>query len=682
MAIRANANCFNSLKTADAPPIFLRMETRRRRWRGGARFAAYLGATMLPMVWLGLVLGQTVTNQVDAAALREGESQAKSLASAAVEPYLDTGRLSDGLSEDQLESIARATSHLIAQGSALALRVRDLNGQIVFDAADPFGTPPVGPPDDEVREAVDRGMVSLLTTLGADEVDGGVTNGAQAIEVYVAIHPIENSGLVVGVLEVYIPYAPIAAEREASLNQLRLSIIFGLGALWLVLVLIVVSVARRTRRQSRHSEFLALHDSLTGLPGRSLFRDRVAAALSAAGRLGNDVAVAVLDLDRFKDVNESLGHRNGDEFLRIVAQRLKATLRPGDTVARLGGDEFGLVLPGIVGDSVEDILARVLLALEAEAELGGVAISAEASIGYSMWPSDADDPDDLLRRADLALDAAKIARGAIVRYHPGSGEFDPQRLSLISELRRAIGSGELTLHYQPKIDVMSGNVTAFEALVRWNHPVRGLVPPGDFIPIAESTGLIGPLTRWVVDAALAQLAEWSPACPELSMAVNISARNLRDDLPGWVLNRLATHCINPARLVLEITETSIAADPIRAAVLLEELDASGVKVSLDDFGQGYTSLGSLGHLPVSELKIDRGFVFAMQNSHEDRAIVASVIELGHQLGLTVVAEGVETEEVCAVLRAMGCDTMQGYLFSPAVPASKALALMENVHSTV
>ena len=473
---------------------------------------------------------------------------------------------------------------------------------------------------------------------------------------------------------------PIASERRESLDQLRLSIVFGLGALWIVLVFIVTSFARRTRQESRRSAHMALHDSLTGLPGRALYNDRVVAALAAAGRMGNDVAVAVIDLDRFKDVNESLGHRNGDEFLRIVAQRLKDTLRPGDTVARLGGDEFGLVLPGTVSETVEDILARVLVAIASEAELGGVSISAEASIGYVMWPSDAEEADDVMRRADLALDAAKVARGAIVRYHPVGTEFDPQRLGLISELRRAIGGGELVLHYQPKIDVASGRVNAFEALVRWNHPVRGLLPPNDFIPIAESTGLIGPLTQWVVDSALAQLAEWSATRPTLSMAVNISARNLRDDLPDFILNRLAAHRIDSSRLVLEITETSIAADPIRAMVLLEELNAAGVKVSLDDFGQGYTSLGSLGRLPVSELKIDRGFVFAMQESHEDRAIVASVIELGHQLGLTVVAEGVETEAVSAVLRAMGCDTMQGYLFSPAVPASEALALIEGVHA--
>ena len=653
-----------------------------RRWRGAARFGAYLGATMLPVIWLGLVLAQTVTNQVDVAALHQGESQAKSLATAAISPYLDDAPLGDGLTATQRVALARSTTHLLTQGDVLQLRIRDLGGQIVFDASDPYGPVIASEPDDEVEEAIDEGIVTLLTTVGADEIDGARSDGARAIEAYVALHPINNPSRVVGVLEMYIPYAPIAAQRDASLHQLRLSIILGLSALWVVLVYIVASVARRTRLQSRRAERLALQDPLTGLPTRAIYRDRVAAAIAAASRMGNDVTVALVDLDRFKDVNESLGHRNGDEFLRIVARRLKATLRPGDTVARLGGDEFGLVLPGTIADSVEDVLGRVLTALSAEAELGGVAISAEASIGYAMWPSDAEEPEDLLRRADLALDNAKVARGGIVRYQSSGGEFDPQRLSLISELRRAIGGGELVLHYQPKIDVPSGRVNAFEALVRWNHPVRGLVPPGEFIPIAESTGLIGPLTHWVVDAALAQLAEWSDDNPELSMAVNISARNLRDDLPGWVLNCLAAHGIAASRLVLEITETSIAADPIRASVLLDELSAAGVKVSLDDFGQGYTSLGSLGRLPVNELKIDRGFVTDMRDSHQDRAIVASVIELGHQLGMTVVAEGVETEDVCSVLRTMGCDTMQGFLFSPAVPASEAIGLMDGIHTAV
>ena len=295
---------------------------------------------------------------------------------------------------------------------------------------------------------------------------------------------------------------------------------------------------------------------------------------------------------------------------------------------------------------------------------------------------DAPDAETLLQRADIALYTAKEARAAVIRYHEGIDEFDPQRLGLVAELKRAIVAHDLVLHYQPKIDMLTGRVVAFEALVRWEHPTKGTLPPGDFIPIAESTGLITPLTKWVVDAALEQLASWSttapvgPLVPDLAMAVNVSARNLREEhLATWIFERLEFHGIEPHRLVLEVTETSFATDPVRATQLLETLSAGGVRVSLDDFGQGYTSLGSLGRLPVSELKIDRGFIWAMMASAEDRAIVASVIELGHQLGLSVVAEGVETEAMLDDLRRLGCDTVQGFLFSPPVPANKALGLM-------
>jgi diguanylate cyclase (GGDEF)-like protein len=646
------------------------------------RFTVYAVATLVPVVWLGLVLSHTFTEEADAVALHEGETQAQAIAEAGIEPFLRGQPLSVGLTSEERDAFARTTGNLLRDGRVLVLRIRDVNGRVVFDAADP-GAPP-GPPevDDEVQQAAADGVVSLLTHVHADEIDpesGEDAQGPAAIETYVAISPLERPDEVVGVVEIYVPYAPIAEQRDTSLARLRFAMMVGLGALWLVLIGVVASVTRRVRRQSRRSEFMALHDALTGLPNRALHADRVSAALASAGRLGTDVALVVVDLDRFKEVNDTLGHRNGDEFLRIVAERLKVALRPGDTVARLGGDEFGIVLPGATADSVEGILRRLQDALGHEAELAGVAVSAEASMGYAMWPADAETPEALLRRADLALDAAKTARAAIVRYHEGIDEFDPKRLGLIAELRRAISAGELLLHYQPKVDARTGEVVAFEALVRWVHPVRGLVPPNDFIPIAESTGLIGPLTQWVVDSALAQLAEWSVTHPRLEMAVNISARNLRDDLPGWILNRLAANRVKASQLVLEITETSFAADPVRATGLLEELNAAGVRVSLDDFGQGYTSLGSLGHLPVSELKIDRGFVVAMENSPEDRAIVASVIELGHQLGLTVVAEGVETEDVFAELRSLGIDTVQGYLFSRPVPAADALALMDHVH---
>lgn len=639
------------------------------RWRGLLRFGGYAVATLLPVVWLGLVLGHTFTEEFDAAALREGELQARAITESAIEPFLSGAPLSVGLSDEEREMFARTTGNLLSQGRVLAVRLIDVDGNVVFDALEPTTSEiPVSVP--VVRGAVSE-LSTTLTTSG----------GTPAIVSLIALRPVDQPTDVVGVVEIAVPYEQIGAQRRMSIDRLQFLLVMGLAAVWLVLGAILTSVARHIRRQSKRSEFMALHDSLTGLPNRALHSDRVSAALASAGRLGTDVALVVVDLDRFKEVNDTLGHRNGDEFLRIIAERLTATVRPGDTVARLGGDEFGIVLPGATAESVEGILRRLQDALGLEAELAGVAVSAEASMGYAMWPEDADTPETLLQRADLALYAAKTARAAIVRYHPGIDEFDPQRLGLIAELRRAISAGELVLHYQPKVDALTGHVVAFEALVRWQHPVRGMVPPNDFIPIAESTGLIGPLTQWVVDSALAQVAEWSIVRPGLSVAVNISARNLRDDLPGWILNRLAANRVKASQLVLELTETSFATDPIRATALLEELSAAGVRVSLDDFGQGYTSLGSLGHLPVSELKIDRGFVVAMENSPEDRAIVASVIELGHQLGLSVVAEGVETEAVFADLRRLGCDTVQGYLFSRPVPANEALALMDRPYLT-
>jgi len=651
-------------------------------WGWLRRFGVYAALTLVPVVWLGLVLARTVTTESNRAALREGGRQAESLAQTAIEPFLHGSPIGAGLVQGERVAIVLTTGNLLRHNNVLVFRLRDNEGRVMFDASDPNGEPWEPTVDQEVKEAVADGTNVVLTRVGADAVDHrrnpslAKVLGREAVEAYVPLHARTQAPEVIGVAEIYIDYGPIADARAASIHRLLTTIIAGLAALWLVLGGIVASVSFRIKRHSRFAEQMALHDQLTGLPGRAIYADRVNAAIAAAGRMGTDVALVVVDIDHFKEVNDTLGHKNGDDLLKLVASRIAATLRPGDSIARLGGDEFGIVLPGVRSDTVEIILRRVQDAVAQEAELGGVAVSIDVSMGYAIWPVDADEAEPLLQRADLALHTAKATRAAIVRYHSGIDEFDPQRLGLIAELRRAIAADELVLHYQPKIDARSGQVVAFEALVRWMHPTRGLMAPNDFIPIAESTGLIIPLTRWVLDRALAQLAEWTVQHPNLCMAVNISARNLREELPGQVIRGLAAHGLKPARLQLELTETSFATDPVRATALLEELNAAGVRVSLDDFGQGYTSLGSLGHLPVSELKIDSGFVLAMEASSEDRAIVASVIELGHQLGLTVVAEGVETEAVAADLRQLGVDTMQGYLFSRPVPASAALELID------
>jgi diguanylate cyclase (GGDEF)-like protein len=436
-------------------------------------------------------------------------------------------------------------------------------------------------------------------------------------------------------------------------------------------------VTRGLRRESARNEHLALHDTLTGLPNRALFADRVEQALKDAQRSGRDVCVAIVDLDRFKEVNDTLGHANGDKFLIHISHHLQHALRPGDTVARLGGDEFGLVLPHVEERDVAAVLQRVTESVAVEIELAGIPVGAEASIGWTMYPDDSDDARTLLQCADVAMYAAKTGRIDMIRYDPELDRFDPSRLGLVSDLRRAIGSGELELHYQPKIEITTGLVTAFEALVRWNHPTRGMLAPAEFLPIAESTGLIAPLTSWVVEEAIQQIARWGDHYRSLHLAVNISARNLRDDhLAEFVFDRLRQHDVHPTQLLLELTETSVVTDHARAEHLLRALASGGVHVSIDDFGQGYTSLGYLGHLPVSELKIDRTFVVAMQSSAEDRAIVASVIELGHQLGLTVVAEGVETVAVLNELDELGCDIAQGFYFARPMKADDVQPWLE------
>ena len=668
-------------------PITPLMDT--RPWRALRRFFLYAGTTLVPVLGLGVILSVNYAHEIDQAAIRDARTLAHTIGDAGIEPFLEGHPLDEGLNARERYSLMMSTGNMLSEGTALELRVRDTTGRVMFDAANPTAVPGEAVVDDEVIEAANGDSVVARTTVDGDEIDGGTSIGVEAIESYSALYTAESPDEAVGVLEVYLPFAPIEAVRHDSLRRMQLVLIAGLAVLWLVLALVVWSVTRRIHRQSERHEHQALHDTLTGLPNRALYADRVQTALAAARRTGTDVGLAIVDLDRFKEVNDSLGHRNGDEFLKLVARRMTDAIRPGDTLARLGGDEFGIVLPGASEATMEDILNRVQDALGEETELAGVPVSAEASIGYAIWPLDAPDAETLLQRADIALYTAKEARAAVIRYREGIDEFDPQRLGLVAELKRAIVAQDLVLHYQPKIDMLTGRVVAFEALVRWEHPTKGMLPPGDFIPIAESTGLITPLTKWVVDAALEQLASWSttapvgPLVPDLAMAVNVSARNLREEhLATWIFERLEFHGIEPHRLVLEVTETSFASDPVRATQLLETLSAGGVRVSLDDFGQGYTSLGSLGRLPVSELKIDRGFIWAMMASAEDRAIVASVIELGHQLGLSVVAEGVETEAMLDDLRRLGCDTVQGFLFSPPVPANKALGLMETAPTLV
>ena len=412
-------------------------------------------------------------------------------------------------------------------------------------------------------------------------------------------------------------------------------------------------------------ETQALTDVLTGLANRKRLIDRTREALD--GR--QDVALLLFDLDRFKDVNDTLGHHVGDQLLEVVAARLLAASRPDDTVARLGGDEFAVLLPATDRATALHTARRLLAELCAPLVLEGLLVDVGASVGVAIAPEDGTDLDVLLQHADVAMYLAKDGGGGVECYDASRDRNTTGRLVVLGELRRAIGAGELEVHYQPKADLQTGVVGGVEALVRWRHPERGLVPPDDFIPLAESSGLIEVLTAHVLDVAVGQVAAWHAAGLRLSMAVNVSVRDLSGgQLTGNVSSALARHRVPASSLMLEVTEGSLFADSHRAAATLRRLDVMGVTLSLDDFGTGFSSIGHLRRLPVKEIKVDRSFVQRMASDPRDRAIVRSVVDLAHGLGMDVVAEGVEDQRTWDALRDMGCRSAQGWHLSRAQPA--------------
>jgi len=422
-------------------------------------------------------------------------------------------------------------------------------------------------------------------------------------------------------------------------------------------------------------EYQALHDALTGLPNRSLFGDRLRQALLAARRNQKMFGVLLLDLDRFKDINDALGHDRGDSLLQEVTARLRGVLRATDTIARLGGDEFAVLTTDAKHpDDVVATAKKILAALEGPFAIADQMVETGASIGTAMYPLHGDDPSTLLRRADVAMYVAKRSGGGYAVYAPEQEAQTLRRSGLAGELRRSIPQGELVLHFQPQVTLATGAIHSVEALVRWNHPREGLMPPDRFIPMAEETGIIHPLTAWVIDSALAQLVKWLADGLDVSVSLNVSPRNIEDhSLEEMVARALGTFKVEPQRLTLEITEgVAMAA---AAAKALHRLNEMGVRLALDDFGTGYSSLLYLMRLPVNEIKIDRSFVSALATDPDSGAIVRSAVGLGHNLGLRVVAEGLQDRAAEAVLVEAGCDAAQGFLVGRPVPEREITTLL-------
>ncbi len=455
-------------------------------------------------------------------------------------------------------------------------------------------------------------------------------------------------------------------------------VVFVIG---LMFIAVFASVLRRVRRQlDRHRDQAlhdSMHDTLTGLPNRVLLADQFAQVLRADHRSGRTTGLLLIDLDRFKEVNDTLGHHYGDELLTQIGPRISSAIREFDTVARLGGDEFAVLLPDstdinaacAVAERVRDSLTERFVVKDIELNIDG-------SIGVVVSDDHGDDPAVLLQRADVAMYVAKDQGIGICAYDQTFDGNSRERLSLLGELRQAIDNDEFFLDYQPKVSLTTGALSGAEALIRWQHPTRGLIRPDEFIPLAEHTALIGPLTLHVIDLALAQVRSWLDLGHRIPVAVNLSARNMVDPrLIDQILASLTRHAVDTELLEFEITESAMMTEPVRATEMLNRLRDHGLRVAIDDFGVGYTSLAQLKTLPVTELKIDRSFVMTMDTDKANDVIVRSIIDLSHHLGLTAVAEGVETRTALDTLTGYGCDLAQGYYL--ARPGSPDKVLMWN-----
>jgi len=531
--------------------------------------------------------------------------------------------------------------------------------------------------DGHVTYSTTRSQVGTVPTDAAKArstlVDGNVAKsvemmgGRKVLKVFVPV-PFIGSDEPAGVLALAQDYQPITQAGRKGLLPV-------IGVLQLVLLTLYVSLFPLLRRvtaalrgQVEQIEKLALYDALTGLANRRLFHDRLEQAFLAAHRTGTGFALMLLDLDRFKEINDTLGHQTGDAVLEHFATRLKDVARASDTVARLGGDEFALVLQGAQDSASALFVAeRIRRALDDPFVIDGLTLELETSIGIAIFPRHGKDAEQLLKRADIALYASKDSHQPVV-YAAKHDQHSADGLGLVAQIRNAIENGELIVHYQPEVDLATGETHRVEALVRWEHPELGLLQPDAFIPLARQSALVRPITRFVLDAALGQCRAWQDLGINVGVAVNLAGRDLADSrLEEEVSEALRRWKLEPELLELEIPESAIMSERERIHKMLARLSERGVRVAVDDFGSGYASLSHFKQLPVDVLKVDKSFVQNIGTDEEDEAIVRSTIDLAHSLGVAVVAEGVESEDVLHRLRALGCDLAQGFCL--ARPAS-------------
>jgi diguanylate cyclase (GGDEF)-like protein len=637
------------------------MRTRVRRLSLLSRFSIL---SLLVIASIGVGVGAMLHQRIERRGLIEAMQAAEVLTAVGLQPHLDPADLRSPLTLEQLDGFdARLQQNAFEELGITRVKLFNAQGRIVYsDERSIIGE--MHPDSPGVRDAL-RGRISSHVKRGVAD-DG---HGSQTLEVYV---PVRLHGDVEpqGVFELYRSYDPVAAAISEDSRRLYLLLAAGLIVLYATLWRIVAVASRRLRHQ-------ALHDELTNLPNRALLYDRIEQALGSVERGGGMAALLLIDLDRFKEVNDTLGHDHGDELLEEVARRLQEAVRRDDTLARLGGDEFAVLLASVPNrGAVVELAGRLQDVLARPFALRGVVVVLEASVGIAICPDHGRDVNVLVQRADVAMYEAKRSRTRIETYSPDRDPYSAERLRLLGELRSAIEEGQLVLHYQPKVALGRDQVIGVEALVRWDHPRHGLLPPGEFVPLAERTGAIADLTEWVLDTALSQCRTWRDAGLDLPVAVNLAAPNLVDaGLPDLVAELLARWEVPGDRLECEISEHTVMADPRRALDVMERLRGLGVRLSLDDYGTGRASLAYLKSLPLDEVKIDRSFVSGMAQDSDDAAIVRSTIELARNLGLGVVAEGVESEAILRDLADLSCDIAQGFFLSRPLPVRELDAWM-------
>jgi diguanylate cyclase (GGDEF)-like protein len=627
--------------------------------------------SLVPMIVLGFILARVLQAQIVSRTLADESEAARIIAHIGIQPHLSPHDLRYGLTAAGVRALDRQLSARSVTQDLARIKIWNSHYKVIYSDDHSLIGHTLEPSDDLLDALAgkpdDADVVTpRLHTETASEVGLG-----ELVEVYVPLR-FAAAGPPEGAFEIYLSYKPIAAAISNDKRTIGLLVAIGLGLLWLVLFRIVAQASRRLSRQTRENYRLAHYDPLTGLPNRTLFIRGVARTVRREASEPDTVAVLLIDLDRFTEINNTLGHANGDRVLREVAGRLSSTFCENAQLARLGADEFAILCHGTDGEQGARAAAGAVQAcLEPPVVIDGVALNVEASIGIAVMDDPSAGPDLLLQRADTALARARSRASRIHVHSPACDYFDANRLILLGEARTALERGEFVLYYQPKVDLQRRRITGVEALVRWNHPERGLLGPHEFIPQIEPTALVGPFTLHVVEQALAQMVAWRRRGIDLEMSVNLSARNLLDpELPEQIAALLRHHGIPSQRLTVEVTESAALVDPERAVASLQALRAGGVGVSIDDFGTGNASIEYLATLPASELKIDRSFITDMLEDPRAEAIARSTIDLARNLGLTVVAEGIETDAVMEHLAALGAQTGQGYVISRPLPAEE------------